>query len=54
MYLKAKAVRTKVKEIGKQINKGGLEILNKKVDEYINELLVKQTSKRITEKTIIL
>jgi len=53
MLLKAKTVKAKVKELGKQINKGGLDLLDKKIDEYLNELLKKQTAKRITEKTIV-
>ena len=54
MIVKAKEVKMKVKALGKQINKGGLEIVNKNVDEYITTLLAKQTAKRITEKSIVL
>jgi len=54
MIIKAKEVKAKVKEAGKQINKGGLEILNREVEKYITALIAKQEVKRITDKTIIL
>lgn len=54
MVIKAKAVKVMVKEAGRQINKGGLEVLNRGVQDYLTGVLGKQTSKRITEKTIVL
>jgi hypothetical protein len=54
IYLKAKAVKTRVSEAGKQINKGALEVLDRYVDKIIGNLISGQRGKRITEKTLTL
>ena len=52
MIIKAKLLKLKIKELQKQINKEAIAIIDKHIDDYINQLLKKQTNKRITADNI--
>lgn len=54
VIIKAKTVKALIKESGKQINKGALEILNKAVVDYVTQFITKQSNVRITEKNVTL
>ena len=53
-YLKTKAVKGKLKELGYQINKEALNSLDSKVDDYLNRLTKVWNGhhKRITKEVI--
>jgi hypothetical protein len=54
MMIKYSIVKSKVWALNKQINKKALMMLDKHIDEYIDQIISKQTTKRITDKSIIL
>ena len=54
MIIIAKTLKQKVKAAEKQINKEAVMLIDKHVDKVIDELIKKQTCKRITEKSLLI
>lgn len=52
MLINVKELRAKVRALQKQISKEAIGMIDKNMDEYLNQLLARQKAKRLTGKNL--